>query len=133
MSFSFNLGGVVTRDNKQAVIRREIKMILLASIFLLAPVHSIVIANPLIKINKGAKAHQHHEAHKHNTSSKAKPRQSNTQSHYNHTNQSYHRHTQSTHAALRDKTIEKPQTAHQFTTPKVDRMTKVKTDHLQIN
>lgn len=63
MSFSFNLGGVVTRDNKQAVIRREIKMILLASIFLLAPVHSIVIANPLIKINKGAKAHQHHEAH----------------------------------------------------------------------
>ncbi|PZU05241.1 MAG: hypothetical protein DI619_01185 [Francisella sp.] len=107
-------------------------MILLASIFLLAPVHSIVIANPLIKINKG-KAHQHHEAHKHNTSSKAKPRQSNTQSHYNHTNQSYHRHTQSTHAALRDKTIEKPQTAHQFTTPKVDRMTKVKTDHLQIN
>ena len=37
------------------------------------------------------------------------------------------------HKQLRDKTIEKPQTAHQFTTPKVDRMTKVKTDHLQIN
>ena len=47
------------------------------------------MANPLIKIDKGAKNHQHYTAH--TTSSKTKPKRSN--SHYSH-----HQHTKAAHA-----------------------------------
>ncbi len=61
----------------QTVIQRAIRLILLIS---LAPVHTISIAKPSIKIDKAAKAH-HHAGHK-KTASKAKPKGlSNTHSH----------------------------------------------------
>ena len=62
----------------QTVIQRAIQLILLIS---LAPVHTISIAKPSIKIDKAAKAH-HHAGHK-KTASKAKPKgSSNTHSHH---------------------------------------------------
>lgn len=48
------------------------------------------MANPLIKIDRGAKNHQHYTAH--TTSSKTKPKRS-SNSHYSH-----HQHTKAAHA-----------------------------------
>ena len=52
----------------QVVIQRTIQLILLINIFFLTSIHCISMANPLIKIDKGAKNHQHYTAH--TTSSK---------------------------------------------------------------
>ena len=84
------------RMDKQAGIRQAIKLVLLANICFLVSIHSISMANPLIKIDKGTKSHQHHVAHK--TSSKIKlKRSSNTHSHLNHTEHPHHPHTQTAH------------------------------------
>ena len=73
----------------QVVIQRTIQLILLINIFFLTSIHCISMANPLIKIDRGAKNHQHYTAH--TTSSKTKPKRSN--SHYSH-----HQHTKAAHA-----------------------------------
>ena len=73
----------------QVVIQRTIQLILLIDIFFLTSIHCISMANPLIKIDRGAKNH-HYTAH--TTSSKTKPKRS-SNSHYSH-----HQHTKAAHA-----------------------------------
>lgn len=147
------------RMDKQAAIRQAIKLALLASICFLVSIHSISMANPLIKIDKGTKTHQYHVAHKPSSKVKSK-RSSNTHSHPNHTDHPHHPHTQTARTSsgskqarskqravtkhqsapqrLKTKSITRPNVVHQPTTPKVYRTTErgltlVKTDHLQIN
>lgn len=81
------------RMGKQAAIRQAIKLALLASICFLVSIHSISMANPLIKIDKGTKTHQYHVTHKPSSKVKSK-RSSNTHSYPNHTDHPHHPHTQ---------------------------------------
>ena len=76
------------------------------------------MANPLIKIDRGAKNHQHYTAH--TTSSKTKPKRS-SNSHYSH-----HQHTKAAHAKSgsrqsrpkQSKVLAKHHSAPQHTTKK---------------
>lgn len=76
------------------------------------------MANPLIKIDRGAKNHQHYTAH--TTSSKKKPKRS-SNSHYSH-----HQHTKAAHAKSgsrqsrpkQSKVLAKHHSAPQHTTKK---------------
>ena len=111
----------------QTVIQRAIQLILLIS---LAPVHTISIAKPSIKIDKAAKAH-HHAGHK-KTASKAKPKGlSNTHSH--------HPYSKAAHRSTPQRSRAKSVTAHQpattnggnrITAQQHGALTLMKTDHL---
>ena len=111
----------------QTVIQRAIRLILLIS---LAPVHTISIAKPSIKIDKAAKAH-HHAGHK-KTASKAKPKgSSNTHSH--------HPYSKAAHRSTPQRSRAKSVTAHQpattnggnrITAQQHGALTLMKTDHL---
>ena len=111
----------------QTVIQRAIRLILLIS---LAPVHTISIAKPSIKIDKAAKAH-HHAGHK-KTASKAKPKGlSNTHSH--------HPYSKAAHRSTPQRSRAKSVTAHQpattnggnrITAQQHGALTLMKTDHL---
>ena len=111
----------------QTVIQRAIQLILLIS---LAPVHTISIAKPSIKIDKAAKAH-HHAGHK-KTASKAKPKgSSNTHSH--------HPYSKAAHRSTPQQSRAKSVTAHQpattnggnrITAQQHGALTLMKADHL---
>ena len=111
----------------QTVIQRAIRLILLIS---LAPVHTISIAKPSIKIDKAAKAH-HHAGHK-KTASKAKPKGlSNTHSHHPYSKAAHRSTPQQSRA--KSVTVHQPATTNggnRITAQQHGALTLMKTDHL---